>query len=207
MSDAQHEDDELVILDVVDDAVFANADAALTLAARELDVAVRARVRGEVFDGLLDPLPLIRMNLSEGFRGGGLVGDRVGGHERAARDGSEAQLGHELLVGDVVLLAACLGCSTNVGLILQSLEGTVKELRGDDDGATAAATAEDLDRPALRSVEHLALMCAKIAESRLGHAPNSTSCTSVRLGDFDRPPPTDTGSTVVDLVSIRAGGS
>lgn len=170
VSDAQHEDDEFVILDFVDDAILADADAALTFAARELDITLRARVRGEAFDGLLDSLPLIRMDLAEGFRSGGLVGDRVSRHGRAVRNGSEAQLGHEFLVGDAPLLVASLGCVTNVRLILQSLEGTVKKFRGDNDGATSAATAENLNRPALCGVEHLALMCAKIAKSRRGHA-------------------------------------
>lgn len=169
VADAQHEDDEFVILDFVDDAILTDSDAALTLTARELDVAVRARVRGEVLDGLLDSLPLIRMDLAEGFRSGGLVGDRVCRHGRAARNASEAQLGHELLMRNTALLATSLGCTTNVSLILQGLEGTVKEFRGDNDGATSAASAENLNRPALCGVEYLALMCAKVAKSRRSH--------------------------------------
>ena len=72
-------------------------------------------------------------------------------------------------MGDAALLAASLGCATNVRLILQGLEGAVKEFRGDNDGATSAAAAENLNRLALCGVKHLTLMCTKIAQSRRGH--------------------------------------
>jgi len=60
---------------------------------------------------------------------------------------------------NTVLLATSLGCTRNVNLVLQGLVGTVKEFRGDNDGATSAAAAENLNRAALCGVEYLALMC------------------------------------------------
>jgi hypothetical protein len=75
VSDAQYENDEFVIFDVVDDAVVANADAALTGPTRKLNVALRPRIHRQPLDGVRDPFPLTRMNLAERFRCGGFVDD------------------------------------------------------------------------------------------------------------------------------------
>src|SRR5699024_9865299 len=90
----------------------------------------------------------------------------------------QAQFRHELLVGDAAALTASVGRALNVGLILQGLQCPVEELRRDDNGATTAATAEDLHRRPLCGVEHLALMGAEVTERRGHHDPNSTSCTT-----------------------------
>jgi len=45
VADAQHEDDEFVILDFIDDAMLTDSDAALALTARELDIALGAGSR------------------------------------------------------------------------------------------------------------------------------------------------------------------
>lgn len=51
VTDRQHEDHHLAIVDVVDDAVVADADAHLAAAARELLAAVRSGVKRECVDG------------------------------------------------------------------------------------------------------------------------------------------------------------
>lgn len=52
MSDPEHEDYQLVILDVVYDTVVTDADAELSPTSLELNAARRTRVNGEAIDGL-----------------------------------------------------------------------------------------------------------------------------------------------------------
>lgn len=52
MSNSEHEDYQLVILDVVDDAVVTDTDAELSSTSLELNTARRARVNSESIDGL-----------------------------------------------------------------------------------------------------------------------------------------------------------
>lgn len=68
MSDAQYENDEFVIFDVVDDAVLANVNVALTGPTRKLNIALRPRIYRQTLDGFFDSFPRARMNLVERFR-------------------------------------------------------------------------------------------------------------------------------------------
>jgi len=52
MSDSEHEDHQLVILDVVYDTVVTDADAELSPTSLKLNAARRTRVNGETIDGL-----------------------------------------------------------------------------------------------------------------------------------------------------------
>lgn len=71
MPDAQHEDHQLVILDVIDHTVLAYPDAALTVTATKLDVSLRAWVIREVIYSFLDPQSVTGVDLAEGLRGRG----------------------------------------------------------------------------------------------------------------------------------------
>lgn len=70
--DAQHEHNEGVVFDVVDDAVVADADAEFTVATGELNGAGRSRSLRQSFDGSDDSLLLGGMNFAQGFRSRGL---------------------------------------------------------------------------------------------------------------------------------------
>jgi hypothetical protein len=96
----------LVVLDVVNDAVLANTNSALTGAARELNATLRSRFRREGLYSFLESLLLSWMNLAERFRCGRFVDDRVAGHRGAVRCGSETELGHQFFVRDSALLTA-----------------------------------------------------------------------------------------------------
>lgn len=47
MADPQHQDDQLIILDIVDDSVVADANTEFAVASLELNATRRARVAGE----------------------------------------------------------------------------------------------------------------------------------------------------------------
>lgn len=76
--DAQHEHNEGVVFDVVDDAVVADADAEFTVASGELNGGGRSRSRRQSFDRPDDSLLLGGMNFAQGLRSRGLIGDRIG---------------------------------------------------------------------------------------------------------------------------------
>lgn len=51
MADADYEDDESVVDDLVDDAIVADADAVENIVGFHLDIAVRAGIFGKAVDG------------------------------------------------------------------------------------------------------------------------------------------------------------
>lgn len=67
VADAENRDDQYVILDVVDDLIVADTNAALAIASCELDGALRAWFTGQGLDGALDPLLILRMDVFEGL--------------------------------------------------------------------------------------------------------------------------------------------
>lgn len=77
MPDPEHEDHQLVILNVVDNSVVADADTKLTATSLELDATRRTWFASESLDRIKQLMGRRPVELPDGFRRGGDVTDRV----------------------------------------------------------------------------------------------------------------------------------
>lgn len=67
VADPQHQDHKLVVLDVIDDPVVANANAELAVAAAQLQTSGRAWIFCELFNRNLQACSNLRMKRAKGF--------------------------------------------------------------------------------------------------------------------------------------------
>lgn len=161
MTDSQHQDHKLIILDVVDDPVVADANAELAVTAAQLQTSRRAWIFCERFNRNLQACSNLRMKPTKGLRGSPRDDNPV----RHVRPGSKPKLFHQIFEWNTRLLAR-LRCRADVGLVLQRLHGTVEELGRHDDSTTTRTAGGDLDRLTLRSGDVVALLATELGKSR-----------------------------------------
>lgn len=166
MPDPEHEDYQLAILDVVYDTVVTDADAELSRAFLKLNAARRTRVNGEAIDGLKQSTSRRLVELPYSLRCRRDVANCVG-----HLTGLEAKLAHELLVGDSPLFVTSLGGTTDISLVLQCLERTIKELGGHDHGTATSSARSDLDGLSLRCGDVIALPATEPGQGHGSHGP------------------------------------
>lgn len=124
MADAQHQNHQLIILDVVDDAVVTDADAELAVTATQLQTTRRTRILREGFDRYLQACGNLRVKPAKRLRSSPRDGDPVG----HVSPRSKPELFHEVVERNTRLVARS-NRRTDVGLILQRFERTIEELR------------------------------------------------------------------------------
>lgn len=160
MTDSQHQDHKLIILDVVDDSVIADANAEFAVTAAQLQTSRRTWIFCELLDRSLQSCSNLRMKSSKGLRGSPRDDNPV----RHFSPGSKPKLFHQIFERNTRLLAR-FRCRADVSLVLQRLHGTVEELRRHDNSTTTRTAGGDLDRLTLRNGDVVALLATELGKS------------------------------------------
>lgn len=166
MPDTKHKDDQLIILDVVDDPVVADANAKLTVATLQLDAPRRSWVVGERPYRYEQSAGCLPIEFPNGLRRRGSITDCI-----RHRTGSEAKLAREFLVGDSPFFATSVGSTADVSLILQGLQCTIKELGRHDHGPATCSARGDLDWLSLSCSDVVALLATELGQGHGSHEP------------------------------------
>ena len=160
VANTQHEDEKLLVDNIVDDPIITDANPEFTVAARKLNTARRTRIAGETLNGLQEPLSRRPIELSKCLSCRRDVGDRVT-HTRS----SQTEFGSEIVMRDSKTRFLPRQSSiANIRLILQRLERPIKELRRHDDRTTTRPARGDLDGLALSSRDVVALLTTELGK-------------------------------------------
>lgn len=173
MTEAQHKDDKLTVNDVVDNAVVANANAQLTVAATQLQTAWRARVISERINCMQYAPSVLTVELPQRLQRRPRVRDFV----RHAGV-SKPEFGHDVGMGDS-RFRTCFGSTADISLILKCFHGAVKEFWGDNDGAPASPPRSNLDRFTLGNGDIVTLLVAELGQ---GHGSHDLIVQLVQVG-------------------------
>ncbi len=166
VSDPEHQDNQFIVLNVIDDSVVTDANSELTVTALQLDAPGRAWIACERLDRIEQSTGHLLIEFPNDLCRGGDITDRVW-----HRTGSEVKLPHELIVGHSPLLVASLESTADVSLILQRPQRSVEEL-GRHDHCTATGSARgDLDRLSLRRSDVVALLATELRQGHGSHDP------------------------------------
>src|SRR5690625_2977582 len=166
VTDAQHQDHELIVLDVVDNPVVSDANAKLAITATQLQASRRAWISCERLDRSLQAYSDLQVKPPKGLRGSPRDGDSV----RHISPGLKPKLFHQVLERNTRLLAR-VRCGVDVSLVLERLHSTVEELGRHDDCTTTRATRGDLDGLSLRDSDVITLLATELGQGHGSHEP------------------------------------
>lgn len=135
MPQPENQKSELIIVDVIDDAVVANSNAKFPFSTFQLNTSRRSWVISEIFDSVCESMRHLRMKCPKSLRC--FSGDlNFVCHKQLLL---QTELVHQFVEGNARFCARCC-CCANICLVLQCFHCAIKEL-GRNYYSTAPCTA------------------------------------------------------------------